>query len=208
MGTTAIYVGERPRPKEIVELLVKNLSSPSCQVIDRSGLREFSHMFLLMESKIQPEDKPVKTSRFIVHVKAEYIENSIFYRETDEAAGISRLDCPNRLVKGAQLCEPINETSAKWRQDVIAYNARRSEEEKIIRKLDKLQLNDREGRRIVLNSGEVVEYEKGRRWTKRLRAYRWEGRLHQLKPGQMDVEATKRLQQQAATANQAAMQAA
>ena len=191
MGTTAIYTGERPKPKDIVRLVVSRMEGQDIKIIDRSGLLHFSRIYLLFEKRTpnapSPEDRIL---RFIVHVKVDYAGQSLFMRETDESHGIQHLDCPTRLIRQAELGSPPCPIAREWRNKVRSHNANQSQLDKIFRSLDKLPTDDIQGRKIVLNDGRIVTYTKGRGRGRRLRAYDAGNGLHQLKGRDIDTRAT------------------
>ena len=194
MGTTEIYTSERPKPKEIVRLVISRMEGDNLKVIDRSGLINFSRMYLLFEKRTPGASAPEhRITRFIAHVSINYAEQSLIIRETDESQGIQHLDCPNRLIRQAELGPPLCPRSTEWRSRVRSHNANRSQLERIFRTLDQLPVNDDTGRRIVLTDGRVVRYRKGRGQGRRLRAYEDGNSLRQLKPADVDTAATLQL---------------
>ena len=176
-------------------MLTRRMESEHCRVIDRSGLNQFSNLFLLMEPDAWEYENPHgPTVYFILHIKVDYADQEIHYRETDESSGIDRLDCPTRLIKMADLSPPINEISAQWRKDVRSHNAERRSIEKIFRQMDQLDNSDHKGRSIVLKNGNVVIYSKGHGTRGRtVRACYENHRIRQLRGHEVDVAATQQL---------------
>ena len=159
MGWKGIPYPERPTNRQLNHIINHHLQSPTCRIIDRSGMLAYSkHQFFLMETIPQETDVSPEPKRFVLMLLIDYSRGELLFKEVEESMGPQEWDCPMRIMQQIEGHPTLGEHSAQWRERVLQYHRDMKPKKAVLRKL---RQDHPQGQiKLMLTDGRLVTYEK------------------------------------------------